>query len=298
MCTRGLLVGLLFAVLAPSAALAIIGNGPPPCGERATPPAGYEHVVWIFFENHGYSQIVGSRSAPFLNRTLVKECGLATNYHAIGHPSLPNYIAATSGLSGAALAPFGNDCNAVGPCRIGAPSIFAQAPSWGAYAEAMPRPCQHWFQGAYAASHNPATYYRSLSDCELHDLGLRALGGALATDTLPAFTFITPNLCHSMHSCGVGAGDAWLRRMVRKVTASPEYLGGTMAVFVTFDESNPGSGDDRVATVVVSPSTVPGTRSHVYFTHYSLLRTAEELLGLDLLGRASHAASMRSAFNL
>src|SRR5260221_14604544 len=115
MCTRGLLLGLLFAVLAPSAALAVVGDGPPPCGERATPAASYEHVVWIFFENHGYSQIVGSRSAPFLNRTLVKECGLATNYHAIGHPSLPNYIAATSGLSGAALAPFGNDCNSVGP---------------------------------------------------------------------------------------------------------------------------------------------------------------------------------------
>src|SRR5690349_18908962 len=104
-----------------------------PCGLQASPPATYEHVVWIWFENHSYGEVIGSRAAPFFTRMLAPECGLATNYHALGHPSLPNYIGATSGLSGAGLAPFGDDCNATGPCRINAPSLFAQAPSWGAY---------------------------------------------------------------------------------------------------------------------------------------------------------------------
>lgn len=64
-----------------------------PCGASGT--AQYSHVVVIMLENVGYS-VVGSSSAPYLNR-LISACGLATNYLAVSHPSLPNYIALTSG---------------------------------------------------------------------------------------------------------------------------------------------------------------------------------------------------------
>jgi len=270
-----------------------------PCGLRATPPATYEHVVWVWFENHGYGQVVGSHAAPFMNRALIPACGLATNYQALTHPSLPNYIAATSGLSGNALAPFAHDCNAVGTCRIGATSLFEQAPSWGAYAESMRRPCVHWFTGSYAASHNPAVYYRALTDCREHALNLRALARDLDQDTLPAYVSVTPNMCHSMHNCSVTSGDAWLRRLLGRLTASAAYQRGTMAIFVTFDESDDHSADHNVPMFVVSPSTVPGTRAAARFNHYSLLRTTEEMLGIQpYLGRASRAPSMRAAFNL
>ena len=289
-----IVVLVAFVTLVTTARAAI---GPGPCGTGTTPPAIWDHVVWIWFENHDYGEIVGSGAAPFLGRTLSASCGLATNYHAIGHPSLPNYIAATSGLGGDALAPFSGDCNARGPCRIGAESLFAQAPSWGAYAESMRRPCKHAFTWPYAASHNPAVYYKTLADCDLHDVNLHALATDLAADALPAFVFITPNMCHSMHSCAVGAGDRWLRHVMALLTGSPEYRQGTTAIFVTFDESD--GGDNHVATVVVSPSTPNGARSDESFTHYSLLRTTEEMLGLQtFLGRASHARSMRAAFHL
>jgi hypothetical protein len=49
---------------------------------------------------------------------------------------------------------------------------------------------------------------------------------------------------------------------------------------------------------VISPSTTPGTQSAMLFNHYSLLRTTEQLLGLPLLGQASGAGSMVSAFGL
>src|SRR5262249_13383156 len=42
--------------------------------------------------------------------------------------------------------------------------------SWGAYAESMPKPCVHFFTGPYAASHNPAVYYRTLADCDARDV--------------------------------------------------------------------------------------------------------------------------------
>ena len=69
-------------------------------------------------------------------------------------------------------------------------------------------------------------------------------------------------------------------------------------MFVTFDESEGGSSQ-QVPTFVISPSTPRGARSGAPFTHYSLLRTTEELLGLSpYLGAAASAPSMRAAFGL
>src|SRR5207244_11026624 len=128
---------------------------------------------------------------------------------------------------------------------------------------------------------------------------LRELHTALDTDTLPAFVFITPNMCDSMHDCSVWTGDAWLWRIVKRLTASAAYQRGTMAIFVTFDESAADDSSNHVATLAVSPSTPPHTRSRKWFNHYSLLRTTEEMLGIDhLLGQAHGAPSMRAAFNL
>jgi len=292
----------------PGEAVAATGD-PPMCGTRSSPPAVYQHVVWIFLENHGYGSVIGSGDAPFINRTLAAECGLATNAHNITHPSLPNYVAATSGLPPAALGRFKSDCNATHGCVTRAQSIFAQAPSWGAYAESMPKPCTHWFKSPYAASHNPAVYYTKLPDCRLHDVGYGQLQAALDADTLPAFVFITPNMCNDMHDCSVGTGDAWLARAVRRLVASPAYQAGTMAIFVTFDEGEDGGSDQcarnthdpgcHIPLLVVSPSTPPGARSSMLVNHYSLLRTTEEMLGISTyLGRARVAKSMRAAFNL
>src|SRR4029077_8157311 len=91
--------------------------GPAPiCGTRAAPPDSWAHVVWIWFENHGYDEIVGSAEAPFINRTLIAGCGLATNPRTETPPSLPNYIAATSGLRRGRLGRWRSDCNATGGC--------------------------------------------------------------------------------------------------------------------------------------------------------------------------------------
>jgi phosphatidylinositol-3-phosphatase len=293
-------------LLATSAARA---TDAPLCGTRDAPPAIWEHVVWIWFENHGSDQVIGSPDAPFMNRTLAAGCGLATNAHNETHPSLPNYIAATSGLPPGALGRWKSDCNATGGCLTRVPSLFAQAPSWGAYAESMPKPCVHFFTGPYAASHNPAVYYRGLTDCAQHDVPYGRLRADLDSDTLPAFVFITPNMCHSMHNCSVRTGDAWLAKAIGALTASPAYQRGTMAIFVTFDEGEKGNSDRctrntsdagcHIPILVVSPSTVPGTRSAVPCNHYSLLRTTEEMLGIPTyLGRARRERSMRSAFNL
>ena len=93
-------------------------------------------------ENHSYGDIIGHRSqAPYIN-SLASECGLAANYHSISHPSLPNYLAATSGLSRGHLPILSwFDCHPSLICHTSAASIFGQGETWKAYEESMPARC-------------------------------------------------------------------------------------------------------------------------------------------------------------
>jgi len=280
-----------------------------PCGMQAE-PAAYRHVIWIWMENHSSGTIVGSAQAPYLS-ALARECGLATNYHNITHPSLPNYVAATSGLSYSALQGFLADCDPGAGCDTSAPSIFGQGETWKAYEESMPSGCYPSNSGEYAVRHNPPAYYTTLHSCSSDDVPYSQLATDLAHDQLPAFSFITPNLIDDMHDGTVADGDTWLSRNLSAILGSTEYRDGSTVVFITWDEGEDGgyaSGEScatnttdvscDVATLVISPSTKAGTRSGALFNHYSLLATAEQLLGLPKLGLAAAYPTMTKAFNL
>lgn len=55
-----------------------------------------DHVFVIMMENHGYSQILNNPNAPFLN-AYAKSANSSTNYYAVGHPSLTNYLEIVGG---------------------------------------------------------------------------------------------------------------------------------------------------------------------------------------------------------
>jgi hypothetical protein len=254
---------------------------------RRKPPATFKHVVWILMENSSYGEVIGSSDAPYLNG-LAHKCGLAANYQAISHPSLPNYIALTSGSTQG----IGDDD---GPSShpLAVPSIFSQlGGAWRALDESMPSACALSDSGQYAVRHNPATYYTNIRRvCRRRDVPL-----AGRPNLTGRFTFVTPNLCDDMHSCPTHSGDAWLAGFVPKILRSRDYRAGKTVVFITWDE---GSGDNHVATLVLSRYTRPGTVSRKAFNHYSLLRTTEALLGIRRkLGEAATAADMRPAFRL
>jgi hypothetical protein len=280
---------------------------PSPCGTLALSSVHYTHVVWIWMENHSEEEIIGSGEAPYIN-ALASACGLASNYHNISHPSLPNYIGATSGLALASLAHFGSDCNPKRKCSTPAASVFSQVTSWRAYEESMPKNCDRHNKHEYAARHNPPPYYSSLAACAANDVPHTQLANDLSQGTLPAFSFITPDLIDDMHDGSVAQGDSWLSANLPAILQSSAYRAGNVAVFVTWDEGEGGSSNDcasnasdvgcHVATIVVSPSTTAGTNSSTLFSHYSLLRSTEQLLGVPALGEAGSAPSMLSTFNL
>ena len=55
-----------------------------------------DHAFVILMENHAYSQIIGNANAPFIN-SYAQSANLATNYYAVGHPSLTNYLEVVGG---------------------------------------------------------------------------------------------------------------------------------------------------------------------------------------------------------
>jgi phosphatidylinositol-3-phosphatase len=260
-----------------------------PCGRPGASPRRYAHVVWIVMENKSYSDLTGGSPDSAFTRGLAGACGAATNFHAETHPSLPNYIAMTSGSTHGV-----NDDGDPSSHRFKGPSIFSQLGShWRALQESMPRPCARTGAGPYAPKHNPAAYFTNIAAaCSKQDVRLGA-----KPDISARFTFITPNLCHDSHNCGLRAGDRYLAGLVPKIVKSPQYRAGRTALFITWDEDD-GSSSNHIATLVVAPHTRPRATSGVRFTHYSLLRTTEDMLGLRHIGAARKARSMRAAFGL
>jgi hypothetical protein len=261
-------------------------------------PVVVHHVIWIWMENHDYVDIIGSSSSPYVNE-LALLCGLATNYNTIAKPSLPNYIAAASGSTQGIA-----DNDSPSAHRLTVPSIFSQVKDagmqWRSYQESAPRNCPSESAGLYAVRHDPAPYFTNLAaDCVNWDvpMGTTTSGAFLAdlnAGALPAFSFITPNLCNNTHDCPILTGDQWLASWIPKIVTAPNYKSGHTVIFLTWDE---GVATSHVPAIVISPFTRWGASSSARFDHYSLLRTTEELLGVPVgLGNAASAASMRAAF--
>ena len=109
-----------------------------PCGTGSA-PRQYRHVIWIWMENHQRDQVIGDREAPF-ESALARECGTGAHYSAVGSPSLPNYLAATSGSTQGV-----HDDGSPTRHPVDADNLFRQVRAGGGtartYAEAMPAPC-------------------------------------------------------------------------------------------------------------------------------------------------------------
>jgi len=266
----------------------------------STPPAAVataiQHIVVIVDENKPAGSVIGDPQAPYLT-SLARTGALATAYSAITHPSLPNYLALTSGTT----AGITTDCPPGGSCLVTGPNLAEELDragrSWRMYAESMPSPCTTANTSLYAVKHNPFLYFPSVtgsaSYCAAHDVPYSRFAGDLASAaTLPAFSFISPNLCNDMHDCSVAAGDAWLKANVPAILASPAFTTQRSLLVVTFDEGD--SSDNVVACVFAGPAARAHTVVGTPFTHYSLLRTIEEVWGLaSMTGADDGAVGMR-----
>ncbi len=268
-------------------------------------------VFIILMENHNWSQIVGSASAPYINHSLLPIAAHAERYYNPPgiHPSLPNYLWLEAGTNFGIL-----DDNP--------PSDHSQSSkahlvtlldkaviSWKSYQESIGgAACPLANSYPYAVKHDPQVYFTDVTNnnrassvsCIAHVRPYMELATDLGRNRVARYNFITPNLCDDMHdSCGptynpVKQGDTWLARNVPAIVESQSYKRGG-ALFITWDEGE--SGDGPIGMIVLSPFAKRGYANTTHYTHSSTLRSMEEIFGVrPFLGDAARATDLGNLF--
>ena len=247
--------------------------------QSSVPPSS-KHVFLIMMENKTFDEALqGNYTA-----SLASKYALATNYHAITHPSLPNYLALTSGSTWGIK---GDNYQALPSGEDLGSELTSAGVSWRAYMENMTNGCLDSSE-PYKLGHNPFAFYGG--HCPSNVVPLSELDADLSGGNTPNFVWITPNLCHDEHNCSVSTGDQWLAEIVPKIMDSAAWKDDGV-LFVTWDEDDQPSGSNRVPLIMVAPA-LKERQTDIYYDHYSLLATIEDRLGVPRLREAVKAQAI------
>jgi phosphatidylinositol-3-phosphatase len=246
----------------------------PSLAQTPTPTAPPQAFV-IVMEN---TSLTTAMRSPSIERLAMKYA-LATNYSAVALPSLPNYLALTSGSTWQIT---DNGYHVLPSGGLGA-QLTAAGLSWRAYMEGLTEAGCLGSPYPYAVKHNPFAYYGGA--CPKNVVSLNALDADLAQDT-PSFVWITPGLCHDGHDCALSVAGPWLEDLVSRIVASAAWRDNGI-LFIVWDEGT-GGGSQVVPLIIAAPG-LPSQRIDTPYDHYSLLATIEDLYGLPRLGAAKNA---------
>lgn len=277
-------------------------NATNPC-IGAPAPSSWKVVVFIL-ENRTRSQVIGNSAAPYIS-SLANKCGSSivwndSNKKVNGsqdgsYNSKPSYATLTNGLSPSVHGIVNDQYTA----KTNVPSIYDQMLASGIsfkdyYGSSTPGGCSVTFSGAY---HDPIRYYNSIPSpvCNAHDVPINQFMVDVNAGNLPQFSIILPSNNDNMHNNTTTSGDTYTKNFLEPFLNSAEYASGHVALFLIFDEDTP------VPNVLIAPSVVSGSlyqpiAGNNPVSHFSALRTWEEMLGLPLLGDVAQAPSLLNFF--
>ena len=265
----------------------------------ASAPTQWHHIVVLIFENKTYDQVIGP--APYITN-LANQCATALNWHdanfkvdgstAGKYASKPNYATMTNGLSPSEHGLVDDTYTTTTQVDNIYNQLNLSGLTFKDYYEAGAGGCGVRFSGDY---HDPIRYYANVAPiCDAHDVPLSTFMTDLNNGNLPVFSVLLPNNQHNMHSSSVSTGDAFAQTILDPLLNSTAYAKGDLAIFFLWDENSP------IPNVLLAPSIVKGTRISVStgnpVSHFSALRTWEEMLGLPLLGDTKLAPSLLPYF--
>ncbi len=294
----------------------------------------FSHVFLILMENTSLASLTNAEMTPpnpAPNLTAMASMyATGSDYHGVTHPSLPNYIALTSGDTQGIACDGDADptetacssnsvlceadsllgCSESNNAMNIADQLEAAGKSWMAYSEDMGTPCNITDSGNYAQRHVPFLYYQDVQGdstrCGSHVVDYGNFSPASAAD----YNFIAPNLIDDMHNpspnippatTNIMNGDMWIGPTVANIMASSTYTQGGLLVIVWDEDDDSGliptHGDDPIPIFVMSPyAKSGGFVSMVHADHYSLLATIEDGLSLPRLGNAASAMPLSDYF--
>jgi phosphatidylinositol-3-phosphatase len=254
------------------------------------------HVIVVVEENTDYSSVIGNSSMPYLNG-LAQQYALATKYYAVTHPSIGNYFMMTVGkiiTNNDSYSTVVSDDNIIR-------RLIAAGKTWKSYAEDLPSVGYTGGDvGNYARKHNVIALLSDVVNDSMQRKNLvpfSQFAGDLAAGTLPAYSFVAPNLCNDAHDCSLATADQWLQTNIDPLVNSAAFQRDGLLVIV-FDEagSDNTNGGGQVPCVIVSPKAKRGYQGTGVYEHQSLLRLTAEALGVTPPNAAATAPDMGEFF--
>ena len=259
----------------------------------------FDRVLIIALENVDYERALQDPNLA----ALAARGASFTNFHALFHPSYPNYLAMIAGSDfgihrrgsylGDKQVNFPNDSEH----KTIADRLIAAGLDFKQYAEELPVGNCPWDisgqhvaekRGNYARRHVPFLSFREIQE-KYCDRVIRVDSGKSdnyfvqdARKGLVAYSFYTPNMNHDGHDTTAEVAGAWVRKFLDETF--PENLRKGTLVVITFDESG-GNEDNRIYTVFLGDMVKPANQQDPatlakHYNHYSVLRTIEDNFGL------------------
>ena len=255
-------------------------------------------MILVVEENHSYSEVIGSSAMPYLN-SLASQYGLATQYFANGHPSMPDYLMFTTGQMETFDDNFSDTVSDDNVVR----ELVKAGKSWKAYEESLPSPGYLGTDVApYVRRHNPFSYLsdvQSDSSQAANIVPFPQFASDLANNALPQFSFISPDVNNDAHNGSLAAADSWLQSNIAPLLASSTFQSSGVLI-ITFDESEDTDrdhGGGHVATVIISSKSKMKYQSQTEYQHQSTLRLVLAASGVNQFpGLAGTAPDMTEFF--
>ncbi|MGB9369722.1 MAG: alkaline phosphatase family protein [Xanthobacteraceae bacterium] len=229
--------------------------------------SAYDHIVVVVEENHSASEIIGNPQAPYIN-ALASGGALLTNYHAVTHPSQPNYFALYAGST------FGVQDS--GDHTLPDPTLATILQDSG-------RNFIGYVDPGSPRRHNP---WESFPEGFTVERNI----GAFPSDfsQLPDVAFVIPNLIHDMHDGTVAQADQWLSDTIGAYAVwAPAHHS---LLVVVWDEDDLTEGN-RVPAILYGANINSGTYNTSY-NHYDILASLAGSFALTAPNNGATAAGL------
>jgi len=282
--------------------------------------ASIKTIFVIPMENKANSAIYGNTTdAPFINGLLTTMAGHATKFgdELPALPSEPHYVWMEAGTNALGDRTFTTDAdstagNSTNNTAHLVTQLMTAGISWTSYQEGITGgTCPITSNGDYAAKHDPFVFFQDVAGsppsinspiCSSHHKSYADFPADLAAG-LTGYIYITPDLCHDMHGAAdcpsgttdppnIQAGDTWLSTELPRIVDYANAHDGV--VFITWDE---GDATNLIPFLALGTHVKVNTTSTTSYTHSSIIKSVDELLGAPVLPSVASANDFADMFD-
>ena len=256
-----------------------------------------DHIVICIMENKAYTQIFESIFTPNIsNLSKDPKSALFLNSYGITHPSQPNYFHLFSGSNQ------GITNNELPSQHFTTPNLAKELINAGKtfieYSEGLP---EVGYDGAsygrYVRRHNPVANWMGTGANQVSStLNQPYSNFPTNYNNLPTVSIVIPDLTNGMHDGYLGTalanGDNWFKNnMIPYI----DWAKSNNSLFILTADEDDGSHNNHILTIFTGAMVMHGSYSQL-ITHYNILRTIEEMYGLNFIGATANVSSIHGCW--